>query len=127
MYLEIATKTEVFHEFLINLLLVSLGHLDDFLGLLALLLVNAPLVLSAGAVVSFLETHIKLFNVSAAREYGEEEEQAEHPADVLQGLPERGGGGHDLELSRPKVHLHPALLPLVVPQDSRGQRGDFDV
>jgi hypothetical protein len=98
MYLEIATKTEVFHELLVNLLLVSLGHLDDLLGVLPFLLVNAPLMLPAGAVVSFLETHIKLFNVSAAGEYGKEEEQAEHPADVLQGLPERGGGGHDLEL-----------------------------
>lgn len=98
MYLEIATKTEVFHELLVNLLLVSLGHLDDLLGVLPFLLVNAPLMLPAGAVVSFLETHIKLFNVSAAGEYGKEEEQAEHPADVLQGLPECGGGGHDLEL-----------------------------
>ena len=72
-------------------------------------------MLLAGPIVSFLETHIELFNVSAAGEYGKEEQQTEHPPDVLQGLPECDGSGHDLKLGRPEIHLYPTLLPLVVP------------
>ena len=115
MNLQIPTKTEVFHELLVKLLLVLLGHLDDLLSVLAVLLINSLFMMLASPLVSFLETYIKLFNVSATRAYGKEEQQAKHTPDVLQSLPECDGGGHDLKLGRPKVYLYPTLLAQVIP------------